>query len=378
MPENSYETIIIGAGIAGLACARYLNTYSKDFLIISKDVGGRILASDDGSANYGAFFICSDYDNVLKFSSIKSRIRPRDFCFHENDYSYSLFELKLVKYLGQFLKLNKVLFKFRKHFRNLRKTCMSRSQKTAIEHDAFLYKLYMQNATSFVKEHKIKTGTDVYLSKALYSTTFSAITEMNAFSFLQFLLPLITPIYTFEFEKEKLIAPFKEQIKIGNVTNLKFVNNQYKIKSEDKFLYSKNIVLATDISWSKSFAGVKKVNKEVNTNMLHVKGELKNNYKAKKYHLFAPPGNVQAIADLEDGTYLFYYKNNSSSVKDYFDNPEIISSKSWNPAGTINGHNLIECKRGNNMFLIGDYNIAGLEESYITGLYCANQIAKAD
>jgi hypothetical protein len=30
------------------------------------------------------------------------------------------------------------------------------------------------------------------------------------------------------------------------------------------------------------------------------------------------------------------------------------------------------------MFLIGDYNIAGLEESYITGLYCANQIAKAD
>jgi hypothetical protein len=112
--------------------------------------------------------------------------------------------------------------------------------------------------------------------------------------------------------------------------------------------------------------------------MLHVKGKLKNNYKDKKYHLFAPPGNVQAIADLEDGTYLFYYKNDSSSVKDYFDNPEIISSKNWNPAGTINGHNLIECKRGNNMFLIGDYNIAGLEESYLTGLYCANQIVKAD
>ena len=378
MAENSYETIIIGAGIAGLACARHLNTYDNDFLIISKDVGGRILTSEDGSVNYGAFFVCSDYDNVLKFSSIKSRIRLRDFCFHENDYLYSLFELKLLRYLGQFLKINTVLLKFRKQFRNLRKTCMSFSQKTAIEHDIFLYKLYMQNATNFVKENKIKSGTDAYLSKALYSTTFSAIPEMNAFSFLQFLLPLITPIYTFELEKEKLIAPIKEQIKIGNVTNLKFVNNQYKIKSEDKFFYSKNIVLATDISWSKSFAGVKKVNKEVNTNMLHVKGKLKNNYKAKKYHLFPPPGNVQAIADLEDGAYLFYYKNNSSSIQDYFDNPEIITSKSWNPAGTINGHNLIECKRGNNMFLIGDYNIAGLEESYITGLYCANQIAKAN
>jgi hypothetical protein len=363
MSENSYETIIIGAGIAGLACARHLNSYGKNFLIISKDVGGRILASEDGSANYGAFFVCSDYDNVLKFSSVKSRIRLRDFCFHENDYLYSLFELKLAKYLGQFLKINKVLFKFRKQFRNLRKTFISCSQKIAIENDAFLYKLYMQNATDFVKEHKIKSGTDVYLSKALYSTTFSAITEMNAFSFLQFLLPLITPIYTFKFEKEKLIAPFKEKIKIGNVTNLKFANNRYKIESEGKFFYSKNIVLATNISWSKSFACVKKVNKEVNTNMLHVKGKLKNNYKAKKYHLFAPLGNVQAIADLEDGTCLFYYKNDSSSVKEYFDNPEIITSKTWNPAGTINGHNLIECKRGNNMFLIGDY-------------YCANQIAK--
>ena len=378
MPENSYETIIIGAGIAGLACARHLNAYGKDFLVIGKEVGGRILTSEDGSANYGAFFICSDYDNVLKFSSIKSRIRLRDFCFHENDLLYSLFELKLAKYLGQFLKVDKILYKFRRQFRNLRKTCISCSQKTAIEHDAFLHNLYMKNATDFVKEHKIKSGTDAYLSKALYSTTFSAISEMNAFSFLQFLLPLITPIYTFRFEKEKLIAPFEEQIKIGNVRNLKFVNNQYKIKSEDKFFYSKNIVLATDIYWSKSFAGVKKVNKEVNTNMLHVKGKLKNNYKAKKYHLFAPPGNVQAIADLEDGTYLFYYKNDSSSLKDYFDNPEIIASKSWNPAGTINGHNLIECERGNNMFLIGDYNIAGLEESYITGQYCANQIAKAN
>jgi len=28
------------------------------------------------------------------------------------------------------------------------------------------------------------------------------------------------------------------------------------------------------------------------------------------------------------------------------------------------------------MFLIGDYNIAGLEESYITGLFAANQIIK--
>ena len=112
--------------------------------------------------------------------------------------------LALVIVLGILLTGCEYKGRERKRFRKLRKTCISCSQKTAIEHDAFLYKLYMQNATDYVKEHKIKSGTDVYLSKALYSTTFSAITEMNAFSFLQFLLPLITPIYTFKFEREKL------------------------------------------------------------------------------------------------------------------------------------------------------------------------------
>jgi hypothetical protein len=63
---------------------------------------------------------------------------------------------------------------------------------------------------------------------------------------------------------------------------------------------------------------------------------------------------------------------------DYFSRYQIIDSHFWNPAGTINGHELIETNRGNNMYLIGDFNVAGLEESYITGLYCANQIIKSD
>ena len=73
------KTIIIGAGISGLACARTLSENGEDFIIISEDIGGRILTSQDGKVNYGAFFVCSDYDNVLKFVKLKSQIRLRDF-----------------------------------------------------------------------------------------------------------------------------------------------------------------------------------------------------------------------------------------------------------------------------------------------------------
>ena len=68
MNTKTVETIIVGAGISGLSCARQLQAQNEDFLLISKNIGGRILTSEDGTVNYGAFFVCSDYYNVLKYS----------------------------------------------------------------------------------------------------------------------------------------------------------------------------------------------------------------------------------------------------------------------------------------------------------------------
>ena len=374
MSARVFETIIIGAGISGLSCARRLQQSDNDFLIISKNIGGRILTSKDGLVNYGAFFVCSDYKNFLNFAKLKLRIKLSDFCFHEDNSKYILFEPKLIFHLPQFIKFLKNHYLFRKKLRKFRKITENISQKDAIEKDPMLNDLYMKNAINYIKENDIQSVTDKYLSKGLYSTTFSNINEMNAFSFLQFLLPLITPIYTFSFEKEKMIEPFQNKIIQNCVNDIKYKNSIYKIKSNSDIYYAKNLVLATPITWSKYFANVKKINKPVNTNMLHINGNANEFYSKKKYQLFTPNNNVQAIANLNDKNYLLYYRDKKPNLKKYFQDYKIISHKFWNPAGTINGHNLIECNRGNNMYLIGDYNVAGLEESYISGTYAANQI----
>jgi hypothetical protein len=376
MKSKTFDTAIIGAGISGLACARHLQENNKDFILISKDIGGRILTSEDGMVNYGAFFVCSDYNNVLKYVKLHSRIKLSDFCFHEKNEKYALFEPKLLAYLIQFVKVIKILYKFRKALRLFRIKSETVSQKQAIESDSFLHEVYMKDAVDFVKENKLQSGTETYLSKALYSTTFSTIYELNAFSFLQFLLPLITPIYTFKFEKEKMIEPFKNKIIIDTVSKIRFKNSQYEIKSDKNLFYAKNIVLATGIGTSMHFANVKKTNKPVSTHMLHIKGKPKDMISHKKYHLFSTNNEVQAIADLEDSSYLFYYKNKRPLLEKYFLQPQEIASHFWDPAGTINGHILIDSNRGNNMYLIGDCNVAGLEESFITGIYAANQIIK--
>jgi hypothetical protein len=374
MKNKIFDTVIVGAGISGLACARSLIESGEDFLIVSEDIGGRILTSEDGNVNYGAFFVCSDYYHMLKYAKLKSRIRLRDFCFHEKDKTYVLFGPGLMKYLAQFMKVLRLLHKFRKAFRRLRINCETISQKEAIEKDSFLHELFMQNATDFIKKNNIESGTDRYLSKGLYSTTFSSIHEMNAFSYLEFIIPLITPIYNFKFEKEKMIQPFKDNIMIGCVDYLTYKNKQYKLNINKNSIQSKNIVLATQIDWSKRFAGVKKTNLPIDTHMLHVRGSPKDIISRKDYQLFGPPSNVQAIANLKDGTFLFYYKNKQPSLNRFFYNPQIIAKKHWNPVGTINGHYLVESYRGNNMYLIGDFNLAGLEEAYISGVYAANKI----
>ena len=232
----------------------------------------------------------------------------------------------------------------------------------------------MQNAADFVQKNCIENGTDKYLSKGLYSITFSAINEMNSLTFMQFIISLITPIYKFKFEKDRMTQPFKENITIGHVDDLTYKNGYYKIKTNGNFIQSKNIVLATQIDWSKRFAGVKKINLPVDAHMIHVKGSPKNIISKKDYQLFGPPSNVHSIANLKDGTFLFYYKNKQPSLNNYFYNPKIIAKKDWNLVGTINGHTLIESNRGNNMYLIGDYNLAGLEEAFITGIFAANKI----
>lgn len=102
VPQENYDCIVIGAASAGLTAALYLARQSAKTLVISKDIGGQALLTDDienypgfsqisgfelmnkfqqQAASYGAKFIYDEVTEVAKLDGgiFSVKIRSREF-----------------------------------------------------------------------------------------------------------------------------------------------------------------------------------------------------------------------------------------------------------------------------------------------------------
>ena len=55
------ENVVIGAGMAGMACSSKLYEHGCDVLLVSKDIGGRVLYDSKTKCNFGAVFVMENY-----------------------------------------------------------------------------------------------------------------------------------------------------------------------------------------------------------------------------------------------------------------------------------------------------------------------------
>jgi glycine/D-amino acid oxidase-like deaminating enzyme len=95
LPQGD-ETVIIGGGIAGLACGRRLHDRQRPFRLITEAVGGRIRSSTDGAVNLGAYYVRSDYRHVNRFVDRGRRINRLGVMRGNPDGSFSRWDLALL------------------------------------------------------------------------------------------------------------------------------------------------------------------------------------------------------------------------------------------------------------------------------------------
>ena len=110
------DTVIIGAGIAGLACGRRLCDEGTEFTLVSEDIGGRIRISRDGAQNLGAYYVMDDYRHVRRYVKRGRELRMLGSRVHLEERSYTPRNWRSLAYLPQSLRFRRLLREFREHY----------------------------------------------------------------------------------------------------------------------------------------------------------------------------------------------------------------------------------------------------------------------
>src|SRR3989338_7059917 len=149
------KTIIVGGGVTGLMCAKELQKNDReDFLILTKDVGGRVTSSEKDAINYGAYFVTKDYSVLSEYISIGRKMHKRRFGFVRRGKIHSFYSVFSLIHCIPLVRVYFELRKFRRHFRAFRRRCHTLSQKEALERDAYLLRLYHKKASEEIHAFK--------------------------------------------------------------------------------------------------------------------------------------------------------------------------------------------------------------------------------
>jgi hypothetical protein len=113
----------------------------------------------------------------------------------------------------------------------------------------------------------------------------------------------------------------------------------------------------------------------VTNHSFQLEGKLRDRWARADINLFANDDPICAAARQANSSILLCSHEGQPRFDDYVTSWEVIEHRSWNPAFNLVGDTLLECEQSPNLYMVGDHNICGLEDAYLTGLNAANQIA---
>jgi glycine/D-amino acid oxidase-like deaminating enzyme len=374
--EGHHETVIIGGGIAGLACARRLHDSGRSFVLITEDVGGRVRASGDGSVNLGAYYVKGDYEHVNQFVDRGRRIRRRNILRGQPDGSFTRTDVVLVMHPVQAVRFLRFMLRFRRHYEAFKRNCLVMPQAAAIRADPLLNRLYHEPVPQFIERLRIEDIAQSYLAPAAQGTAFTSMNRLTALTLIVGVLPLITPIHEYRFRFDRLTAGFENRLEMDSVTAIDTIaNGGYSIRTRSGRVFtSDNAVVATPIGVSAALIDLPEVKAPIDAHMFVVEGELREPWDRASFSLFPDGDTTLAIAHQAGGSVLFCSASSEPDFGRYFSLWEVIEYLHWNPAFHLVGDALIECHQGPGLYVIGDHNVCDLEDAFITGVYAADQV----
>lgn len=411
MEGKHIETIIVGAGCAGMNCALELKRVGRPYLLLADYMGGRIFNDDEHHMNYGAVFFFGNYDNML--DSEKNIIQPTTdvlpkltdgYCHGDPDnddkehaalsFTTLLDAPSLVRYM------NFMNNEFLPHYKRFKDNCEVMEVRTALEKDPLISKLYHQTADEMIAERKFQGICDDLISMFDHACTGSRISTLSALDYLNCVQPLtlklpslerVLCIKRFDFDKEGMTERLREgagEVVLGDggtVTKVEKCAEGWCVTCENGDTYTAdNLVMATPIDVTadllRGIEGVPEL-KVRNASVLYgylLECEPQPAFEKGIVHIFSDKTPIIYIAKRKEGMYEIFTEvefEKSRKFDRYFKPGwKVIGSKYWPRALFTNPNWVNPNNLAPGLILAGDCNGLGMEPAAVSGVYAANKI----
>ncbi len=373
------RTLIVGGGISGLACAHALHAGGdEDFLLVSDVLGGRMLVTENG-VNLGAAYLTPHYRHVLKFADLGPIVRMRDTYFWDGDGFRTMLHPRSLLHAGELARGYRLVIGFHRRLDRFRRKAGHVCQKALLERDPVLAGYVQQAATDLVADHGLWNVTRLFCGPLFHSTLFVPWEEANAFYFLANLAPAFLPTYTADLSRttERLSRDYSDRVITAKVTEVERMRggNAYRVAAAGEEYEAENLVMAIPGRNAAELMALENHTRNVPYCVLNVRGRRRRAYVPGKTVFLRREHPIRVLWPQADGSDILYSADEAPELSSYYhDGWKIVASVAWKTAIQLSNGRWRPLQPEPNLFTVGDHNIVGLEDSYLTGLFAANRI----
>ncbi len=398
-----YETIVVGAGAAGMNCCLELQKNDRQYLLISPNIGGRICNDEERHMNYGAVFYFGTYKYMLKSGLLIEGpdVLPsltQGCCHHDNGRGqYPPISFTTLTDAPSLLKYMKWMrTEFIPRYTTFKDNCTVMEVQAALELDPLIKELYTESAEHMIERMGFGPIADDLISMFAHACTGTKIKDLTALDYLNTVQPLtmqIPPLKLlfdlkrFDFDAEgtkQRLDSGSGTVLIDEVSAVKKIEGGWSVETvAGKVFTCEHLVMAAPaIDTQRLLKPVPEVEdfevrgaSQLTGYLVH--GKIKGAYSRHTVHLFDDTIPIIYIAKRFDGDYEVFTEIDFEETRRfdlYFDEWEVVGKKYWSHALYTQAAPALPQNLAEGLIMAGDVNGLGLEPACISGIYAANKI----
>ena len=402
--KNHYETIVLGAGAAGMNCCLELQKANREYLLVSPNIGGHICNDEQRHMNYGAVFYFGTYKYMLASGLLKGTVDvlPKlsmGQCHHDNGKSYEPVSATTVADAPSlFSYMRWMRDTFIPRYAAFKDNCCTMEVSAALEKDPIIKELYTESAEHFIERMKFGPICHDLISMFAHACTGTKIRDLTALDYLNTVQPLTMKIIgvpplnllfdlkRFDFDSEGVKARLAQgsgEVLIGEAASVAKADGSWVVRVDGDMLTCENLVMATPAHITAQLlaegADVPPldIRKASQLTGYLIRGKARPGYAEHTVHLFDDTIPIIYIAKRLDSDYEIFTEvdfEEGNKFDQYFESWEVLGKKYWEYALYTAAHEALPQNLAPGLIMAGDVNGLGMEPAAISGIYAANKI----